>query len=246
MTQASGHTGFAEASATPARGINAPRKWDARPRYDGLSNRQTRRNPLVQILKYGLIGLSLVMIALLFLWPQWQSQIGGTALEAIDLENAPKDSTMLNATFVSGGNRPFNARAEKVVQDSETPSMVHLHTLEGDASLPNGAWMFVSAATGAFDRNSQKLSLTGDVSLLADNGYEVHTEQATLDLRAGEISDAGPIIGQGPLGSLEAQQFRVDQKGDRLFFSGGVKMIITPDQSDHDGGGKNGSTGGVK
>lgn len=216
-----------DTSAASGPGPNRDvRKWDARPRQGGLSRQQTRRNPVVQFLKYGLIALSLVMVALLFLWPQWSTQLGGTALEAIDLKNAPKDSTMLKATFVSGGDRPFNVRAEKVVQDSEIPSMVHLQVLEGDASLPNGTWMFVSAETGAFDRNSQKLTLTGDVSLLADNGYEIHTESATLDLRAGEVDRAGPVIGQGPLGSLEARNFAVSDQGNRLFFSGGVRMVL--------------------
>jgi lipopolysaccharide export system protein LptC len=68
--------------------------------------------------------------------------------------------------------------------------------------------------------------LNSGISLFSDAGYELHTQSASLDLNQGVIHGHQEITGQGPMGTLRADQFHYDRDADQLLLQGHVHMTM--------------------
>lgn len=209
-------------------GPGSQHRWSARPRTEVVSSGSTRRNPLVGLLKFALVGLSILLIGILIIWAQVSERENGMPLDFADIKIGSQKSTMSNARFVSGGKHPLNIHATEVVQDATTPWLVHLKNPEGDTTLSDGGWMHLSALEGVFDREAQTLALKGDVSLYTDSANELHGGEAVFDLRTGRVTGGRPVTGHGPLGRIEAKSFEVVDNGNVVRFGGGVHLVVFP------------------
>jgi hypothetical protein len=89
-----------------------------------------------------------------------------------------------------------------------------LINVQADLSLKNGQWMNASAPHGTLDADSQKLSLSGAIAVFTDQGYEIHTDLAYIDLARGTAVGPHHVTGQGPSGTFEADRFRIERLTD--------------------------------
>lgn len=207
-------------------GPHLQRRWNVRPRHQSAAPGATQRSRHVVLLKYLLFTLSAAMIATLIIWPQFTERTDGKALDFADISRTSQSSTMTNARFVSGGDRSVNVTANRVVQDAEFPSIVHLTEVAGDTTTDGGTWVHLSANKGLYDRDTQRLSLNGDVALFTDEGNEIHSQHAVINLDRGEIDGGGPVSGHGPYGRFRANRFLIRDEGNTLLLSGSVKLTI--------------------
>jgi lipopolysaccharide export system protein LptC len=204
------------------------RHWTAQPRQDQVGAPSARRSRRVALLKYLLIGVSLALVATIIIWPQFTERRNGLPIDFADVDVSSQSSTMTNARFVSGGERSVNVTADKVVQDPEVPTMVHLSALEGDTTTDGGVWMHMSARSGVFDRAADRLELTGDVSLYTDQGNEIHSPKATIDMGRGEVRGDDRVAGHGPYGHFRADSFEIREEGNVLLLRGNVQLVVEP------------------
>ena len=66
------------------------------------------------------------------------------------------------------------------------------------------------------------------VRVFADNGFALHTASARIDLADGTAQGSETVRAQGPMGELNADSFRMERGGQRLFFKGNVRMTLQP------------------
>ena len=97
-----------------------------------------------------------------------------------------------------------------------------------DITVERGDWLALNADQGIYDRDSKTLALSGAVSLYADNGFEMHTDQAEVDLNSGVIQGTSAVRGQGPWGLLNANGFKYAHKGD-IMHNSEAPIEITAD-----------------
>ncbi|MEC9345079.1 MAG: LPS export ABC transporter periplasmic protein LptC [Pseudomonadota bacterium] len=202
------------------------RRWSADPRTARVGQIQARRNPLVGFIKAALVGLSVLLLATLLLWPQFVERRNGLPLDFAEVDVSAPTSTMTRARFVSGGQPSLNVTADKVVQDADSPELVHMENLAGDTTLADGQWLHLSAATGAYDRVGETLELNGDVALFSDSGNELHSAVASFEFRSGRITGGGPVTGHGPFGRIKADSFEITDDGKTMNFTGNVRLVI--------------------
>jgi lipopolysaccharide export system protein LptC len=62
--------------------------------------------------------------------------------------------------------------------------------------------------------------------VFSDDGYELHTVRADLDLKKGLFRGPVEVTGQGPTGTLRADTFEVDRKTNQIVLQGHVHMTI--------------------
>jgi lipopolysaccharide export system protein LptC len=84
----------------------------------------------------------------------------------------------------------------------------------------------VTAEHGLYDREREYLQLNNGVQLFHDRGFQFETPQAKVDLQAGTAQSDTPVTGHGPEGQIDAQGFRVLDKGGRIIFTGRSKLVI--------------------
>ncbi|WP_416898766.1 MAG: LPS export ABC transporter periplasmic protein LptC [Minwuia sp.] len=204
------------------------RRFSIAPRHERTQGATARRRHHVTLMKYGLFGASLALVAAIVIWPQVTERRNGQAIDFAEVARSTPKSTMTNARFVGGANQNLNVTATQVVQDSDQPSLVHLTNPEGDTTTDDGIWLHLQADRGQFDRETSMMTLNGGVSLHSDRGEEMHSSTATFNLVKGEVEGGDPVHGHGPLGRFSADRFALRDNGRVLFLRGNVRLVIEP------------------
>ena len=138
---------------------------------------------------------------------------------------------MLNARFdgLDEKNRPYTVTADMATQSDSDEDLIELELPKADITLEDGAWLALTARSGKYRQKSQILDLIGSVSLFHDQGFELRTEAARVDLARGVAEGNQPVQGQGSTGFIEAQGFRVLDRGARIIFTGKARLIVNPE-----------------
>jgi lipopolysaccharide export system protein LptC len=121
---------------------------------------------------------------------------------------------------------PYVITADTAVQDAKNPKRVSLAKVEADLSLDKNGWINANAARGLADMSVGDLELNGGINVFSDQGYELHTASASVDLKMGRVAGHEEVTGHGPLGDLRADQFHFDRDSKILTLDGHVHMTI--------------------
>ena len=196
-----------------------------------LSPRYSR---FVSVMKLVLPLIAVALAALVVVWPLFGQRDEGFRLSfarvGVDTND---DFFMTNARYfgVDRNDQPYTVTAETAVQDTDDADRVHFTVPKADILMNGAKWLALLADRGSLVRSTNRLSLEGTVALYSDQGYEFHTERAVIDLDARIAEGNRPVEGQGPLGLLTANGFRIEGPDRTLRFTNGVRMTIFPGAS---------------
>lgn len=127
---------------------------------------------------------------------------------------------------VDNDNHPYTVRAREAIQLDE--ESVQLNIINADIELDNRLWMALTADTGRFLIDGQVLDLHNHVQLIANNGYELRTSYALVNMKQGKIKGNKGVEGQGQLGYIKADNFLFEADAKRVLFTDNVTMKIYP------------------
>ncbi len=193
-----------------------------------LSNRYS---VFVGFMKVLLPATAAALMLLVVAWPQFTIEEEGFRLSVSKLAPDQAESlTMLNARFegFDERDRPYTVTADIATQSENDTNLVTLERPKADITLEDGAWLALTAKSGKYYKEAQVLDLTGSVNLFHDKGFELRTESARVDLDKGIAEGAQAVEGHGSVGTIQAEGFRVLDRGARIFFLGRSHMVIEP------------------
>ncbi len=196
----------------------------ARPRRN-----DARYSRLVSLLRYLLPILAIGLLALVAIWPQIHRGVDGFRLQSLKLDPSEVSTLrMSNARYhgVDERNRPYVLNAEGAVQNPRDKNFVALEVPKANLVLENGAGVSVAAESGVYDGTAKMLDLMGAVRVRRDDGYVFETEVARVDLKSGMVDGNDPVRAHGPGGTIEAEGFRVLQKGEVVEFKGKSRVLL--------------------
>jgi len=125
--------------------------------------------------------------------------------------------------------RAYDLTARAASQDITKPNLLTLQDLRAKIELEDKAQVEMTASSGVFDRNTEKLVLKDKILLSSSTGYEAKLTQAEVDTKSGSISSQNPIEVKLLNGTLNANRLNVDDKGEIVRFDGGVTMVLILD-----------------
>lgn len=205
----------------------APRKRAAPPR---LSLRD-RYSLFVGLMKVVLPAMAAALILLVVAWPQFTGEdqkfrLGVANLSLDQLENL----SMLNARFdgIDEKDQPYTITADIATQSRRAENLIDLELPKADITLKEGTWLALTARAGEYDKEARLLDLEGAVSLFHDEGFELQTSAARINLGAGIAEGNKPVQGFGAAGSIESEGFRVLDRGRRIIFTGRSQLVLMP------------------
>ena len=206
------------------------------PELDVITKRNTTPNAAgysryVFFMKLTLPAIALVMLVMLFLWPQMKGQDKTFSINFKNIQSSdPEDLNMINARFVGtdSKNQPFSITADMAKTKNIGRTTIELEMPKADIGIEDGTWLAIMANNGTYNQKKQTLDLIGSVNLFHDTGYEFNTEKATIDLSKGTAISNVSIRGQGPFGNLTAEGFRIEKKSNHFLFTGKSKLIVEP------------------
>lgn len=189
----------------------------------------------VGFMKVLLPALAAALMLLVIIWPQIAPNKEIFKIPVLDISLEQADNlSMMNARYdgMDQENRPFTVTADLATQESGASEVVDLELPKADITLDDGTWLAITALRGRYRREAETIELNGNVILFHDRGFEVQTQTATVYLSSGLAVGDEAVVGQGPAGSLESEGFRLEDRGERIFFTGKSRMLLFPQAED--------------
>lgn len=154
----------------------------------------------------------------------------GSAGKRVVFTNLPQteilQNIMLNPRYqgLDDQNQPYTVIADKAVQLDE--NNVSLDNIRAEITQKDGTWVALNSKAGEMNIDTKQLQLTGGVDLFSDSGYEMRTDHAHVDIEQGSAYGDAHVEGQGPAGTLQADSFKVFERGQVIRFNGSVKVRV--------------------
>jgi lipopolysaccharide export system protein LptC len=221
VTQAVSHTiGTATARAR--------RDWTARTRDTTLN--ALRYSRFVNVMKRALPIAAGAVIAIVVIFALLPRQSDKLSIAYERMGHIDNDLAMMKPRLTGSdqSGNPFVITADAAIQQGANARKVELRKVEADMTLEKDRWLNASATRGLVDMTKGALTLTGGIAMYSDDGYELHTERANVDLRKGIFRGPGEVTGQGPTGTLRADSFELDRVSKQISLHGHVHMTINP------------------
>lgn len=184
---------------------------------------------MVGTLRLVLPALAAILLGLVVAWPRLTAnddkfQLGISNLSPSSVENL----SMVNARFygLNRRNQPFTLTADVATEDEPGGGLIVLDQPKGDFVTSSGKGVYVEARRGFYQQKLHVLDLEGEVNLFHEDGYELHTEKARIDLRTSDVVGSVPVTGRGPQGLIDGTGFRIRDKGARVEVTGRSKMNL--------------------
>lgn len=179
--------------------------------------------------------LALILIALVVVLPQLREIEGefSFGLSLLSQEEDLRSTTVLGARFegTDRNDRPYTITASSAEERHDDDEAIDLSDLEADITMVDGTWVAVTAEEGTYLKTDQSLTLRGAVNLFQDQGYELQTETARIDLSSGDVTSEDRVLGQGPFGTIESDGLEVREAGQIVRFTGATELNLVPGAS---------------
>lgn len=206
----------------------ARRDWTARTRDTALN--ALRYSRFVNVMKRALPIAAGALIAIVIIFALLPRQSDKLSFAYQSMGHIDNDLAMLKPRLTGSdqSGNPFVITADAAVQQGANTRKVALRKVEADLTLDKNRWLNASATQGFVDMDKGALTLTGGIAMFSDDGYELHTQRANVDLRKGIFHGPGEVTGQGPMGTFRADTFELDRITRQIALHGHVQMTINP------------------
>jgi lipopolysaccharide export system protein LptC len=197
-----------------------------RDRVPPAPGRMARRRFLITLTKFVLPMAAMALLASIALWPEIEEATLKARLSMNHITGELDGGKLLDARYngVDEKGRPYTVTAATAWQIN--PERVGLTMPKGDITLENGTWLMLTSKEGTFVQHLNQLDLVKDVTLYRDDGTTMHTESASIDVKAGAAAGSEPVHAEGPFGVLDAQGFTVMDKGTAIDFPGPAHLVL--------------------
>jgi lipopolysaccharide export system protein LptC len=187
-----------------------------------------RRRVLVRLAKWALPALALALLATVAFWPELE---GGGENARVSfrrtLEPRAEALRVVDPHYqgVDERGRPYTVTAA-AAQQPGAEEILELDQPRADILLNDGAWVYLRADAGRYDKAAQRLDLRGDVTIYHDDGTMMRTASAQVLVEQGSASGDEPVAAQGPFGTLVSEGFRLTERGAVVVFTGRARAEL--------------------
>jgi lipopolysaccharide export system protein LptC len=127
-------------------------------------------------------------------------------------------------------SRPYEFTANSAEQDITKPDFMELHQIAAKIEMEDKSMVNLTSISGTYDMKTEMLTLMDKVHLVSSTGYEARLSEAVIDVHKGTVVSEKPVWVKVNTGVINAKQLEVRDSGEVIRFSGGVSMVIQPEQ----------------
>jgi lipopolysaccharide export system protein LptC len=202
------------------------RDWTARTRDTAMN--ALRYSRFVSVMKRALPVAAALLIAAVIAYSLVPRQSDKMRLATQSIGTIDNDLAMLKPRLTGTDRKghPFLITADSAKQEGASTHRATLKNVEADITIAKSRWLNATAAHGFVDMEKGALALDGGIAIYSDDGYELHTSRADVDLKKGLFKGPETVTGRGPAGTLRADSFELDRLTNQLVLAGHVQMSI--------------------
>lgn len=188
------------------------------------------RRRFAHFMKFVLPLLAFSTVAVVVAWPQLSKRHQMMPLTFNDVDSANAALVMNNPRYrgTDSKDQPYVVTADRAVQDPEDSQQVTLDNVHADITTSSGGWWSLKADTGLYHGERKLLHLFGNITVIGDNGYEMHGTSAEVNLQTNVVISDEKVWGQTESGTIRANGLRIEDRGRVIFFVNGVNTTLYP------------------
>ncbi len=193
-----------------------------------------RYSAFVGVMRYALPLVAVILLGLVVVWPLMSGREEGFRVTYSSRVQQDGSLRMLNARYVGtdSQSQPYTITADEAIPSSADGAVITLKNLKADMFGSGNSWSAIMAQEGLYNRVPGTLDLAGNVTVHSDQGHELHTESAHIEINAGTAEGDQPVSGQGPMGLIDGTGFRITERGANIVVLGPVKVTAFPKRPD--------------
>lgn len=153
---------------------------------------------------------------------------GPVSVGRISVENGVLMMENPRLSGYSQGDKTYELSAVSATQEISVPNVVRLRGVEARITEEDGRWTAVNARAGLFHSGNETLRLEDDVRVRTDQGYEMRLESADIAFKSGSVVTDRPVEVDMLNGLLRARRMRIENRGERIVFTGEVSLTFRP------------------
>ncbi len=135
------------------------------------------------------------------------------------------DNAMYRGQDTKG--RPFSLTAGQAVQSSASDPTVRMQDLEARILLGQGPAV-LSARSGSYDIDQERVAIDGLVSFTAADGYRMVARNVSIDLANKTLLGDGEVEGAIPAGTFGADRITADLQERTITLDGNARLRMDP------------------
>lgn len=201
-------------------------------RSDKSRTNMTAAVPLMKRLKVILPACIVLTMAGVVMWPKmvelFETKSKAQTMDRILKKNPTLANKVINPKLDSldQNGRPFSVEAEFATHVTE--QRTDFTNPSGNMKLEDGSTLFFESKTGVYMKEQAVMELHGEVHFRTDKGYDLKTSYMKILPKENRATGDQVVKGRGPSGeTIEAEGFRVTDKGDQIDFTGKTKISLT-------------------
>ena len=179
---------------------------------------------LVRRLRVALPVAALLLLAIVIIWPHFDPAQAPKRHQEV----APPAMSNSHFSGIDKKNRPYTVTADKAQQRASDRNDINMENPSAELTLQKG-WVSLRADHGQYREEPGLITLQGDVHLYEDQGYEMTSSEAAMDLNEGIAWSDKPTEGQGPRGTIHAQGFHMRDEDNSIVFTGPGTLVLHND-----------------
>lgn len=122
--------------------------------------------------------------------------------------------------------RWYEMNAIGASQDITKPDLVELQEVRAKIEAQDKSTIFLTSVDGLFNRKTNMLTLNRNVVVRSSSGFELHLDEAVVDVTKGEVVSNRPVYAFTEDSTLKSERLEVDNSGEVVRFIGNVVMNL--------------------
>ena len=181
----------------------------------------------IGLLKFGLPAIVIGLFLLLAIAPFGQKSDVSFLLDKNKAEKAQERMRVEQARYTGSDDKgqPFEINADHAIQQSSAVRVVDINGMSAKVGLDQGP-VTITAATGRYDLDAQKVAVPGGVKVRDDKGYHLDTSGVNIDMKGKQLDSSGPVTGTMRLGEFTGGHLSADLGSRTVTLTGGTRLKI--------------------
>ena len=168
-----------------------------------------------------------VLLAVLAIAPLDKKGDVSFILDKKKVQNAPERMRVEEARYTGTDDKgqPFTMTAGRAVQRSSNTPLVDINGMYAMLNMEQGP-LVLTANQGRYNLDTQQVDILGAINAQGADGWQLKTQDVTVDLKQRQLASHGPAEGQMRLGQFRANRIRADLGTHTVVLDGGARLKI--------------------
>jgi len=170
--------------------------------------------------------LAIVFVGIIAFFDPFKRLPANISVGHVGLQGSRVTMTAPKMSGSRPNGQPFEVTGVSGIQDILKPSVVELIGVNAKIGMDDSTTSKITAQSGVYDSNKDKIWLKGKVRIINNGGYDIHMPSATVDIKSSALVSKEPVLVYLNGGRVAADHMIIGDNGHKISFDGEVNSMV--------------------